>query len=738
MAIVNMVRQTNKKIELLAPGGDTDCVKAAIIAGADAVYCGTASFNARQRAANLSIKELGQLVRIAQQKNCRLYLTLNTLLFDHEIPQIIKLLEQIYRAGIRVVIVQDFGLLHIIKTWLPQFEAHASTQLTTHNEGQISFLSRFSVTQINLSRELSVSEIKPLCSIAHHKGIKTEVFVHGAFCISFSGQCYMSSDLCGKSGNRGECVQPCRRQYTPQHSKKSGPEAIFNLRDNCLFSKADALLEAGVDSLKIEGRIKKFLYVYNVTSAWREQIDALEASKDISRDDKRLRAVFNRKFTSGYLDGSIESDMFIDTSRDQSLKYVAKVSGYWADKKILSLESGTAISPNTEILIYTPDFTFVCKGVLTEKISATEYQFTIEHKLKGKISKGCQIFAHEFSDEEDRIKSIVDSLEPAKVPLRVTVSGTPGEKLKAKFSSPRESLSLFSQLPLSEASQRPLDRETLVSQFSRLGTSKFLLDRIDTAGLSQNCFIPLKELNRIRCEAVDKLTGNAIDASEFEIPDINQPNSSQKRIKKALFVEDIADAPSPHNNNHATAFVIPNRIADISKLADSLNRNSAITPFFSSILIGQDFTDAVTLLQKLDGRRIMTDNSGIADAASQMGVQWVAGPAFNIVNSYAVAALTQIEGFCGLFLSSEFSKKERGELRIPAHIDLWQAVNFRKTLMTTRQCLIRNISGCKKSRCDDNCLLRCDRSEVVSNSQGKKFLVAKRKGFYTVVERKYH
>jgi len=723
-----------KKIELLAPGGDADSVKAAICAGADAVYCGTASFNARKRAGNLTIIEIEELVHIAEQKNCRLYLTLNTLVFDNEIPEVMELLRSIYNAGIRDIIVQDYGLLYIMKNHLPELRVHASTQLTTHNDGQISFLSGFGVTQINLSRELSISEIRPLCISAHRHGIKIEVFVHGAFCISFSGQCYMSSSMCGKSGNRGECVQPCRRQYSLPDAKNSHDvKTVFNLKDNFAFSEAGALYDAGVDSFKIEGRIKKFSYVYNVTSAWREQVNALEAGNEIRREDIRLETVFNRKFTSGYLEGSIGADMFIDTSRDQSLKYLANVSGYWADKKILTLDSKTDICDNTEVLIYTPDFTFICKGLLTKKITAFEYRFTIEHKLMGMITEGCQVFTQETREAIDNIKSLIDNIHWIKTPLKISVSGTTGSELKAVFTSPTESVTLFSQMPLSMASNRPLDHDILYAQFSRLGTSQFVLESLDISDLSPDNFIPQKELNRLRCEAVDRLSGNTIDQSRFDIPFVNHQSVQVKKTKKAFFIDDITGSTSPQSNSDATVYIIPNSIQNVDKLADAFSKNKNVTPFFSSILIGPDFTKAAEFLQKLDGRKIITDNSGIADAASRQGIEWIAGPAFNVVNSYAVKALTGIKGFCGIFLSPEFSEAEKGPVEIPPHIDLWQAVNFRRALMTSRQCLIRNISGCGKSCCDDNCLPECNRSATIINSQGKRFTVVKRPGFYTVV-----
>lgn len=729
-----MNKQIQRKIELLAPGGDANSVKAAIYAGADAVYCGLSSFNARQRASNLTLQEVEELVSIAEQRKCQLYLTLNTLVFDHEIAEVLKLLESVYRAGMRTVIVQDLGLLHILKTYLPEISVHASTQMTTHNEGQISFLSRFGVTQINLSRELSIAEIKPLCDIAHEKEIKVEVFVHGAFCVSFSGQCYLSSALCGNSGNRGACVQPCRRQYSVEgvtHSK-ADPRPMFNLKDNFVFSEAENLYNAGVDSFKIEGRIKKFFYVHNVTSAWREQLQAVQSGEKIRQNDDRMDTVFNRDFTSGYIKGSIDAGMFTDTSRDQSLKFIANVSDYWADRQLLTFDRKIELPDTTEILIYTTDFTFICKGILVKAVSSIVYQLSIEHKLKGKINKGYQVFTQELPEDVDAIKSAIDSMARVKVPLKISVSGKIGSNLRAVFSSPKEKITLFSQMIISTASRRPLDRETLYAQFSRLGTSPFVLEDIDISDLSENSFIPQQELNRMRREAVEKLSGITIDPSRFIIPH-KEYSSLGKKTKKAFFVKDDFNADFAGKNGDTTVLIIPNSIKNIDTLADSINSNKNVTPFFSSILIGRQFTDAIDLLNKLDGRTIISDNTGIADVASRSGIQWIAGPSFNIVNSYAIDALLSVKGFCGLFLSPEFSTKETGPILIPPHIELWQALNYNRPLFTTRQCLIRNISGCSKNVCDDDCLYNCARTETVVNSQGKRFRVVKKPGFYTTV-----
>ena len=203
----------SRKIELLAPGGDVDAIKAAIIAGANAIYCGLDIFNARNRAANLSFDDLVGIIKLAHEYECEVFLTLNVVILEHEIPTLTKLLNQLVNTGIDGIIVQDLGIFNLVKKFFPSLHIHASTQLTTHNEGQILFLAKIGATRANLSRELNLTEIKILTALAHDNEVLTEVFVHGALCIAFSGQCYSSSVSVGNSGNRGRCSQACRDEY---------------------------------------------------------------------------------------------------------------------------------------------------------------------------------------------------------------------------------------------------------------------------------------------------------------------------------------------------------------------------------------------------------------------------------------------------------------------------------------------------------------------------------------------
>ncbi|MGR5410178.1 peptidase U32 family protein [Vibrio alfacsensis] len=313
---------TRDQFELLAPGGDLDSIKAAIAAGADAIYCGLDRFNARNRATNLTLDNLNGVLTLAHQHNCKIFLTLNVLILESEIPAIVRLLSQLNTTTIDGVIVQDLGLAYILKHHFPDLDVHASTQLNTHNEGQILFLNQLTASRVNLSRELNIDEIKHLAQFGREHDVMMEVFVHGSYCIGFSGICYISSARNGASGNRGRCSQPCREQY---ETTKTGNSYPLNMKDNSAFGDLQALADAGVYSLKIEGRIKKSHYVYTVVDNWRKQIDRLCEGVELSSDTTELYTVFNRDFSNAFLQGDFGKAMYIDNPRDHAVKHFSKI-----------------------------------------------------------------------------------------------------------------------------------------------------------------------------------------------------------------------------------------------------------------------------------------------------------------------------------------------------------------------------------------------------------------------------
>lgn len=311
-----------EQFELLAPGGDLESIKAAIAAGADAIYCGLDRFNARNRAANITLERLDGVAKLAHQHRCKIFLTLNIVILEHEIPSVIRLLKQLTHTPIDGVIVQDLGLSYLLKHHFPGFDVHASTQMNTHNKGQIKLLSKLGAGRVNLSRELNIDEITELAQYGHQHNVLMEVFVHGSYCIGFSGLCYFSSERNGASGNRGRCSQPCRDKYQTTAAGKNYP---LNLKDNSAYSDLEALAKAGVYSLKVEGRIKKAHYVYTVIDNWRKQIDHFCQTGQMLNDMTELYSVFNRDFSNGYLQGDIHRNMYIDNPRNHAAAHFTQI-----------------------------------------------------------------------------------------------------------------------------------------------------------------------------------------------------------------------------------------------------------------------------------------------------------------------------------------------------------------------------------------------------------------------------
>ncbi|MEG0721978.1 MAG: peptidase U32 family protein, partial [Lachnospiraceae bacterium] len=275
-----------KKIEILAPAGSYESLKAAVKAGADAVYIGGSCFGARAYADNLNEEKLLEAIDYVHLHDCKIYLTINTLLKEKEIEkQLYDYLLPYYRQGIDAVIVQDVGVLEFIKERFPDLPIHASTQMTITNVAGAKFLEEQGVERVVPARELNLTEIR---EIAEHTGLEVECFVHGALCYCYSGQCLFSSLVGGRSGNRGQCAQPCRLPYQVEGEKN--PSYLLSLKDICTLQMIPEMVKAGITSFKIEGRMKKPEYVAIVTAMYRKYLDLYETNAilNVAEQDKEM------------------------------------------------------------------------------------------------------------------------------------------------------------------------------------------------------------------------------------------------------------------------------------------------------------------------------------------------------------------------------------------------------------------------------------------------------------------
>ncbi len=292
--------------ELLAPAGSPDALKAAVGAGADAVYLGMTAFNARMSAKNFTRAELCDAVAYAHERGVRVYVTLNTAVLDREMQRLIELVDFLYRSDVDALILSDLGLASVIRARYPDFELHGSTQCSGHNSDAAVFLAEHGFSLMVAARELDGKNLKKLIS---RSPIPIEVFVHGALCVSASGQCLMSAMVGGRSGNRGECAQPCRLPYNNRYP--------LSLKDNCLAGHITELIEMGVSSLKIEGRMKSPDYVSAVVSVYRRLLD--EGRNANQNEIAYLARVFSRNgFTDGYFTGDMKNMNGVRTDENKA------------------------------------------------------------------------------------------------------------------------------------------------------------------------------------------------------------------------------------------------------------------------------------------------------------------------------------------------------------------------------------------------------------------------------------
>ncbi len=762
-----------RSIELLAPGGDARSVKAAILAGADAVYLGVGELNARKRAVNISPNEIGELCAIAHERNCRIYLTLNVIILEEEFPKVMELLAGMTVSGIDGVIVQDYGLLHVVRQIFPELELHASTQMTSHNRGQLGLLARAGVRQVNLSRELSLAELRELIAAAHAEGLKAEVFVHGAFCVSFSGQCYISGHVYENSANRGACVQPCRRDYLPDRPEMPGaglPIKPLNLKDNSLFASAAELVDAGADSLKIEGRIKGYDYVYSVVSAWREQLERLGAHWEPRENDPRLAAVFNRSFSDNLFKGRLGAGSFTPDSGDKSLIRRGTVAAYSAAERELSLSpagespggkySDGGLGAGQSITIKDTDGKFICTGTLLERKKSGAWAFRIEHRLMGKILKGQEIWSQPRLIDFSEVNRQLDSMKAAekKIPLSFRLSGRAGEPLVLEAAGPEGSVRVASETAAERAEGSPSSTEAVKKQLSRLGTTPFFLEECDTAGLAEGLFIPVRLLNELRRAAVEALLSQRQETHAARSPGVQSRPETRalsplvpagrpavRRLAVAVSGEpwslDILEE-IPRESGVLALFQLPADPGELSASEAVFTGHGDLVPWFPSILIGEQYEAACGFLLRRKSAFIVTDNSGIAFFAQEHGIPWVGGPMLNTANGYALDFFRE-HGAGGAFCSPELSAGRFGQITIPAGIELWAPLAAPVFLMKSRHCLVRNCEsggisgdgGCGKTVMDAHCLPGCSRSEAINDSQGNRFLVVKNRGDYNSIWR---
>ena len=666
-----------RKIELLAPGGDIDCMKAAILAGADAVYCGLDKFNARNRATNISFENLQGILRLAHKNNCEVFLTLNILIVESEMPHLLTVLNKLVNTSIDGVIVQDFGMFYLLSTYFKGLKIHASTQLTTHNEGQIKFLSQLEANRVNLSRELNIDEIRHLTSVAHENKVLSEVFVHGSYCLSFSGVCYMSSVLSGKSGNRGRCSQPCRERYLTTPEEKNYP---LNLKDNSAYFDLRELWDVGVDSLKIEGRIKEFDYVYTVVNSWRKQLQSFYTHDALLDDNSDLHKVFNRKFSNSFLKGDINKDMFIDNPLSNSTLHLSEIN-----------------------------------------------QFSSDDKRK----QGTMELYEEKEETRNHIKDIIDQLNIDKIPLMIGISGAYGTVLKVAVKTPDRSFLVQSEVKLTDIGIQFLNHEILLKKLRALNDTGYYIKEFDTEQLGAKLYIPFNELTALKRKILFTLNDSREAVLPIALPVLKKSSTVTIKPRLSVLISLPKDVLLCEDSSVDIYFQLPNSFKNkATEFRDLFINNEKLIPWFPPVLIGENFTAAVDFLHHIQAKFIVTNNTGIAYEAYKMGIAWIAGPYLNMTNSYSLLALKENVNCSGSFISNELKYTQIKDIKKPDDFDLYFSIYHPIMMMTSRQCLFHQVTGCEKNIIDDSCIQQCEKYSTITNLKKDMFIIEKTKGNY--------
>ena len=503
------------KPELLAPAGDWECLKAAVTAGADAVYFGLPAFNARLRAENFTEADLPLVMDYLHARGRRGYLTLNVLIFHSELAEAERLLRWVGESNVDAIIVQDLGLVRLAREVCPQVAIHASTQMTLTSPEGVAFARRQGISLAVLARELSLRELAKFPSSTNPSGLPLEVFVHGALCVAYSGQCLTSEVLGRRSANRGECAQACRLPYGLEvdgQPKDLGDRAyLLSPQDLAAVDEIPELIKLGLHSFKIEGRLKSPDYITAVTSVYRKAIDrALENhSSPASQEEKyRLEMTFSRGLFSGWFHGVDHQQLVharFGKKRGPFAGKIARTGPDWIELQ----EMLTPLHPGDGVVIDRGSDTENEPGGFLYGVQGNRISFRHGSLPPHSTRPGDRVWKTKDPQLEKQLKAERSKESPTQTAsLNLKVSGQPGQPLQIHAISGYQDIQLSSAIPLTAARNRPLTPDSLRDQLGRLGGTPFHLGDL-AVDLPQPVILPLSELNRLRRDLVAHLTATA-------------------------------------------------------------------------------------------------------------------------------------------------------------------------------------------------------------------------------------
>ncbi|MBQ7140403.1 MAG: U32 family peptidase [Bacilli bacterium] len=540
-----------KVVELLAPAGNMECLKAAVHAGCDAIYLAGKSFGARGFADNFTNDELIEAIDFCHLYNVKVYVTINTLIFDSEVDTLLKYVESLIQFGVDAVIVQDLGTIHLLHKTFPDLEIHASTQINCNNNEMVKYLKHLGVKRIVFARENSLKEINNI-----DENIEKEVFIHGALCVSYSGQCLFSSMIGGRSGNRGYCAGPCRLPYqllkvnnSKEEIIKTDGEYLLSMKDLCTIENIDEILKSNIDSLKIEGRMKRYEYVYLVTSIYRKAIDNFNKYGEtrITKEDiNDLELIFNRDFTNGFI--------FDEKNNKINNSFRPNHLGVEIGKVVESEFGNVRIKLNDElrqgdgIRIINDDKEDI--GFIVNKIYKNRMLIKKGYKgevvnldCKSRVKIGSKVVKTTSVEQVERIDKLLENEK--KIPVNFNFECRVGDYAVLTIEDLKgNKYSIKSNVKSEKASKLPVSEDTILTKLNRIGHTPFCVNNINI-NMDNDIFIPIKEVNEMKRVAIEELTKiriqngkpNNIEKNEYIIE--NNFDSQDETYLKCFAKNDI-------------------------------------------------------------------------------------------------------------------------------------------------------------------------------------------------------
>lgn len=634
------------KVELLAPAGDFSCLKAAIEAGCDAVYIGGKLFGARAFSSNFTDDEIIKAINYAHLFGVKVYVTTNTLIYDKEVERFLEYILFLHKNNVDAVIIQDLGMLDLVRQTFPNLEVHASTQMHIHNLDGASFMEKLGVKRVVLARETSISKIK---EIKEKTNIDIEIFIHGALCVSYSGQCLMSSLIGNRSGNRGTCAGSCRQSYSIVDENNNiilNNKYPLSMKDLCSLENLKILLDIGVTSLKIEGRMKSSSYVYTVVKLYRLAIDSYYKNNNIYIDEKELynlKKIFNREFTKGFLFDE-ENNKVINMKRPnhQGVE-IGKVINYKNNVATIKLNDeinindGLRIVGKKDIGVNVNNFYINSKLVKTAKKGDI-----ITIKVNDKVEKDDKVLLTLDSKLNEEINNIISSNQ-RKVLVKAKFIAKEDKQITFELTDFINKVVVISENKVTKALNKPITKEEIKEKLNKIKDTVYKYESLDIE-IDDNIFIPLNIINDLKRKAFEELNNKRLYKIPYKRCEYKRNVKSypkEKLLNILIFKDENIDSLKKKYDYIYSSNNIDNTILLLPRVIDKYKEN-----YNKDVLVGD-----IGYFNK--HKVCITDTS------------------FNVVNSYTVAFLHSL-GAERVTLSYELTKKQI-EILINAYEERYKA-----------------------------------------------------------------